>query len=41
MKLCTIKAGRNGEQERTCLDKGLITIGWNDLPDLESFKTRK
>lgn len=41
MKLWTIRAGRYGEQEQTCLDEELITIGWNDLPDLKKFKTRE
>jgi restriction system protein len=40
MKLWTVRAGRYGEQEPTCLDEGLVTIGWNDLPDLKKFKTR-
>jgi restriction system protein len=41
MKLWTIRAGRYGEQEQTCIDEGLVTIGWNDLPDLKKFKTRE
>ena len=40
MKLWTIRAGRYGEQEQTCLDENLVTIGWNDLPNLKGFKTR-
>jgi restriction system protein len=40
MNLWTVRAGRYGEQEPTCIDEGLITIGWNDLPDLKQFKTR-
>ncbi|MBA3648775.1 MAG: restriction endonuclease [Chitinophagales bacterium] len=40
MKLWTIRAGRYGEQEQTCINEGLVTISWNDLPDLKKFKTR-
>lgn len=40
MKLWTVRAGRHGQQEQICLDEKLITIGWNGLPDLKSFKTR-
>jgi restriction system protein len=40
MKLWTVRAGRHGQQEQTCLDEKLITIGWDDLPDLTQFKTR-
>lgn len=40
MKLWTVRAGRHGQQEQTCLDEKLITIGWGDLPDLIQFKTR-
>jgi restriction system protein len=40
MKIWTVRAGRHGQQEQVCLDEKLITIGWSDLPDLKSFKTR-
>lgn len=40
MKLWTVRAGRHGQQEQICLDEKLITIGWDDLPDLKSFKSR-
>lgn len=40
MKLWTVRAGRHGQQEQICLDEKLITIGWDDLPDLKTFKTR-
>jgi restriction system protein len=41
MKLWTVRAGRHGQQEQICLDEKLITIGWDDLPDLKSFKSRE
>ena len=40
MKLWTVRAGKYGEQEQTCIDNSVITIGWNDLPDLRKFKSR-
>lgn len=40
MKLWTVRAGKYGEQEQTCVDKSVITIGWNELPDLSAFKSR-
>lgn len=40
MNLWTVRAGRFGEQEPTCLEEGLVTVGWNDLTNLKQFKTR-
>jgi len=40
MKLWTVRAGKHGQQEQTCLDENLITIGWDELPDLKTFKKR-
>ena len=40
MKLWTIRAGRYGEQEQSCITKGLVTIGWNEFPDLKKYKSR-
>lgn len=40
MKLWTVRAGRHGEQEQICIDKNVITIKWDNLPDLKKFKTR-
>jgi len=40
MKLWTVRAGRYGQQEQICLDHEFITIGWDELPDLKTFKTR-
>lgn len=40
MKLWTVRAGRHGEQEQVCLEEKLITIGWNNLPDIKKFKSR-
>lgn len=40
MKIWTVRAGKYGEQEQICLDEGIVTIGWSDVPNLKSFKTR-
>ncbi|SRR6266496_1686003 len=39
MNLWMVRAGKRGEQEATCLEKGLVTISWNSLPDLSQFKS--
>jgi restriction system protein len=36
-----ISGRRRGEQEQVALDKGLVTIAWNELPDLSSTTTRE
>ncbi len=41
MNLWMVRAGKHGEAEAICLEKGIVTIGWNDLPDLKQFKTRE
>ena len=40
MTLWLVRAGRRGEQERGALDHEVVTIGWNELPDLSNIKTR-
>ena len=40
MSVWLVRAGRNGEQEQRALEKGLVTIGWNDLPNLSAIKSR-
>jgi restriction system protein len=40
MTLWLVRAGRFGEAEQDALDKGLVTIGWNKLPDLSGCKSR-
>lgn len=35
-----VRAGRHGEQEQVALEQGLITIGWNDLPDLSRIRSK-
>jgi len=40
MSVWVVRAGKHGEQEATVLDKNVIAIGWNELPDLSSIRTR-
>lgn len=35
-----VRAGRRGAQESVATDQNVITINWNELPDLSSLKTR-
>ena len=35
-----VRAGRHGEQEDIALKENLVTIGWNELPDLSEVKTK-
>ena len=41
MSLWLVRAGRYGEQENGALEHGVATIGWNELPDLSSIKSRE
>jgi restriction system protein len=41
MNLWMVRAGKHGEEETICLEKGIVTISWNSLPDLRLFKSRE
>jgi len=41
MSLWMVRAGKHGEKEDVALREGVATIGWNDVPDLSSIKTRE
>jgi len=41
MSLWLVRAGRHGEQEQGALENNVITIGWNELPDLSNIKNRE
>jgi restriction system protein len=41
MNLWVVRAGSHGEQEEACLKNDIITIGWNDLPNLKKFETKQ
>jgi len=40
MTLWMVRAGRHGEREQDALDGDFVTIGWNELSDLRSLKSR-
>lgn len=40
MSLWLVRAGRHGEQEQGALQNNIVTIGWNELPNLFNVKTR-
>lgn len=41
MSVWLVRAGKHGEQEEAAIRYGLVTIGWNRLPDLTSIRTRE
>lgn len=41
MALWLVRAGKQGERESLALDNNLAVIGWGDLPDLSTLKTRE
>jgi hypothetical protein len=41
MAVWLVRAGRRGEQEQSALDHNLVTIGWNELPDLSSVTAKR
>ncbi len=41
MTIWLVRAGKYGEQEQTALDKGIVIIGWNELPDLSAVNDRE
>ena len=40
MATWVVRAGKKGEQEQTALDNNLVTIHWNELPDLNGIKNK-
>lgn len=40
MNLWLVRAGPHGEQEQIALEENVVTIEWNELPDLSKFKNR-
>jgi WD40 repeat protein/serine/threonine protein kinase len=36
-----IRAGKYGEQEQAAIGNSLVTIAWNEMPDLSKFKDRE
>jgi len=41
MSLWLVRAGRHGEQEDVALKENVVTIGWNELPDLSKITTKE
>ncbi|MCA6437013.1 MAG: restriction endonuclease [Bacteroidetes bacterium] len=41
MNLWMVRAGKHGEKEEICIDKGLVIISWNELPNLKTLKTKE
>ncbi len=40
MTLWMVRAGRHGEQESIALEKNVVTIGWREMPNLTSIKSK-
>jgi restriction system protein len=41
LALWMVRAGKHGEQEQRAIEKGFVTIGWNELPSLSSVESKK
>ncbi len=41
MSIWLVRAGRFGEREQTALEKNIVVIGWNELPDLSEVHERQ
>lgn len=41
MTFWLVRAGTHGEQEEGVLENNVVSIGWNDLPDLSKITTRE
>jgi restriction system protein len=41
MAIWLVRAGRHGEQEEVALEKGMVVVGWDDLPDLTPIRSRE
>lgn len=40
MTVWLTRAGKHGENEQTALNNGIVTIGWNEVPDLATVQDR-
>jgi len=40
MTLWLVRAGAHGDQEQGAYDNSIVTIGWNELPDLSNIKDK-
>jgi restriction system protein len=41
MAVWLVRAGKHGEREQTALEKSVLVIGWNELPDLSGVESRE
>lgn len=41
MAVWIVRAGKYGDAEQAAIDKGVVTIGWNELPDLSTINDRE
>jgi len=41
MSVWLVRAGKYGEREQTALNENVVTIGWDELPDLSSIDSRE
>jgi restriction system protein len=41
MPIWLVRAGQHGEREEAALEKGMAVIGWEELPDLTTIKSRE
>lgn len=41
MAVWLVRAGKYGDAEQSAIEKGVVTIGWNELPDLSTIKDRE
>ena len=39
MAIWLVRAGGHGEREEAALEKGMVVLGWDDLPDLSAIKS--
>lgn len=41
MTLWLVRAGKHGDQEQGAYNNKVVTIGWNELPDLSNIKSEE
>jgi restriction system protein len=41
MAVWLVRAGKYGDAEQTAIEKSIVTIGWNNLPDLSTINDRE
>jgi restriction system protein len=41
MALWLVRAGSHGEQEQGALENNVVTIGWNEIPDISKINDKE